>query len=263
MSKRIPFLPILLALIPLAPRAEMIGRDMPYQVDGVEHRGYLAYNSDIKTKRPAILVIHEWWGHNDYARKRADQLAALGYVAFALDMYGEGRTADHPADAGKFAQAAMSDLAGTEKKLRVVLSLLRDQPQVDPSKIGGIGYCFGGGLLLQMARRGFPLDGIVSFHGSLATQAPAEKGAVKSRILVCHGGDDSFVPEEEVRALKLEMENADAELTVITYPKAKHSFTNPEADRFGKEFNLPLGYSAEADEKSWNDMQIFFLRLWK
>ena len=244
-------------------QAAVVGEEITYQSDGVELKGYLAYDDEIAGKRPGVLVVHEWWGHNDYVRERARMLARLGYTALALDMYGDGKQAEHPDDAGKFASEVRSNMPEAEQRFRAALAQLRIHPTVEAEKIAAIGYCFGGGIVLEMARRGVDLDGVVSFHGSLATDSPAEKGEVKARVLVLNGEDDPFTKPEQIAAFKREMEAAGVDYTFINYPGAKHAFTNPDADKFGEKFNMPLAYNAEADKKSWAEMRRFFAELFK
>lgn len=236
-------------------------QEVPYESNGLVMNGYLAYDRNITGKRPGILVVHEWWGHNPYARKRARMLADLGYVAFAVDMYGQGKQAAHPEDAGKFAKQVMSQSGLARQRFQAAVNVLKNQPLTDPERIAAIGYCFGGGVVLHMARMGADIDGVVSFHGSLATQVPAQPGNVKAKILVCNGGEDPFVKPEQIEAFKKEMAAAGADMTFISYPGAKHSFTNPDADAFGKKFDLPLAYNATADQASWSEMQMFFKRI--
>ncbi|MFQ5584701.1 MAG: dienelactone hydrolase family protein, partial [Calditrichia bacterium] len=212
-------------------------------------------------KRPGILIVHEWWGHNEYARKRARMLAGLGYTAFALDMYGKGKQANHPDNAGKFATEVMQNMDMAKARFMAALDVLKSQDTTDPDKIAAIGYCFGGGVVLQMARMGVDLKGVVSFHGSIVTDTPAQPGAVKAKILVCNGADDPFIKPEQINAFKKEMANAGVDYTFISYPGAKHSFTNPDADKFAKEFGLPLAYNKMADEQSWAAMQEFFKKI--
>jgi dienelactone hydrolase len=232
--------------------------EIEYKDGDTVMKGYIAYDDSISGKRPGILVVHEWWGHNEYARKRARMLAELGYTAFALDMYGDGKTADHPDDAGKFAGEVRKNMDVAASRFGVAMKLLQDHKTTDPEKIGAIGYCFGGGIVLEMARRGADLDGVVSFHGSLGTKNPAWKGKFKAKVLVAHGADDPFVPQEQVDAFKKEMDKAGVDYEIIVYKGAKHSFTNPEADKFGKKFDLPLAYNEKADKQSWEDMKTFF-----
>ncbi|MEZ4747114.1 MAG: dienelactone hydrolase family protein [Calditrichia bacterium] len=237
------------------------GKPVDYTVDGMTMKGYLAYDADKTGKRPGILVVHEWWGATEYVRERADMLAKLGYTALAVDMYGEGKIADHPDDAMKFATEVMQNIPAGEQRFREAMKLLKSQATVDTSKIGAIGYCFGGGVVLHMARAGMPLDAVVSFHGSIATQNPAKEGDVKAAILVCNGADDPFVTAEQIDAFKAEMEAAGADFKFVNYPGALHSFTNPDADANGQKFEMPLAYNKAADEQSWQDMQDLFNRV--
>jgi len=225
--------------------------------------GFLAYDDSIKTKRPGILVVHEWWGLNDYARKRSRMLAKLGYTALAIDMYGNGKQATHPDDAGKFAGEVKKNMAVAQARFEAAMELLKKQPTVDPTRIGAIGYCFGGGVVLEMARRGVDLTGVASFHGSLTTDTPAKPGRVKAEVLVLNGADDPFTTAEQIDSFKKEMNAAGVHYKFINYPTAKHSFTNPDADKFGKKFNMPLAYNREADKASWAEMQKFFKRIFK
>lgn len=240
-----------------APKIE--GKEVKYKAGGVTMKGYLAYDANKKGKRPGVLVVHEWWGHNEYARKRARMLAAMGYTALAVDMYGDGKQAMHPEDAGKFAAAVMKQFNETGKsRFNAAESFLKKQPTVDPKKIGAIGYCFGGGVVLNMARQGTDLKAVASFHGSLAAVQPAKAGKVTAKLRVYNGADDKFTSQEAIDAFLQEMKAAKADMQFINYPGAVHSFTNPEADALAKKFGMPIAYNAGADERSWNDMADFF-----
>ena len=238
--------------------AQIAAAPVTYTAGDTQMQGYLAYDAGQEGRRPGILVVHEWWGHNEYARKRARMLAEMGYVALAVDMYGDGQQAQHPDQAGQFAQAVMGAAGTARERFQAALDELKAQPQTDPEKIAAIGYCFGGGVVLQMVRAGLDLRGGVSFHGSLATSTPVSPGTVKGRILVCHGADDPMVTQEELDAFRNEMTEADVDYTLIIYPGATHSFTNPEADAFAEKFKLPVAYNAEADQRSWSAMTQFF-----
>ncbi|GAB4361862.1 MAG: dienelactone hydrolase family protein [Deltaproteobacteria bacterium] len=251
----------LLAATAQAARGEIRGEPVTYTDGTTTMRGYLAYDDGRSDKRPGILVVHEWWGHNEYARKRARMLAGLGYVALAVDMYGEGKQAKHPDDAGKFSGEIRKNMDLGRKRFLAARKLLAEHRFTDPMRIGAIGYCFGGSVVLQMARDGLDLAGVASFHGGLATSAPAKKGAVKAKILVATGADDRFIPPDQVEAFRKEMTEAGADFRVISYPGAVHSFTNPDADTFAKKFHLPLAFDAEADRKSWEEMQSFFAKI--
>ena len=193
-------------------------QELPYTAaDGTKMIGYYAYDDAIEGKRPGIVVVHEWWGLNDYAKQRARDLAELGYSALAIDMYGEGKNTEHPKDAMSFMQAALKD----------------------------------------MARQGVPLDGVVSFHGALATETRAAPGSVKARVLVEHGSEDSMISTDDIAALNVEMVKAGADYQFVSLPGAKHGFTNPGADAHQKN-GLDVAYQKAADERSWRDMQRFF-----
>jgi dienelactone hydrolase len=234
--------------------AAVVGKPVTYQAGGMTFKGYLAYDDAISGKRPGVLVVHEWWGLNDYARKRAEMLAAQGYTALAVDMYGGGRQASHPEDAARFSGEVKKNMGAATLRFIAADNFLKSQPTVNPNQISAIGYCFGGGIVLEMARRGVDLDLVASFHGSLGTDLPAEPGDIKTRVLVYNGADDPFVKPEQIQAFKDEMNQAGVDYSFTSYPGAKHSFTNPGADKFGKEFNLPLAYNKQADEKSWNSL---------
>ncbi|MEQ9495864.1 MAG: dienelactone hydrolase family protein [Deltaproteobacteria bacterium] len=237
--------------------------EVQYDVNGVKLTGFVAYDASKEGPRPGILVVHEWWGHNDYARKRAEMLAELGYTGFALDMYGDGKQADHPKDAQKFMMEVMNDAEAMSARFRAAYDLLAQHDSTDPGKIGAIGYCFGGAVVLNMARAGVSLDGVAAFHaGALAGPMKAKTGDVKGKILVLHGGADPFVPPEQVTAFKEEMQAAGVSYEFVEYEGAKHAFTNPGATEKGKKFELPLAYDAEADKKSWEKMKSFFASIY-
>lgn len=254
---------VMLVFFSLAVQAEVQTQEITYKVGENEFTGYLAYDDAISGKRPGILVVHEWWGHNDYARKRAKMLAELGYTAFALDMYGSGKLAKHPNDAKQFMQAVMSNWFEVKKRFQAAHKILTDHASVDKDKTAAIGYCMGGGISLQMARFGVDLNGVVSFHGSLGTKTPAKPGQVKARILVFTGEADPFVPAKQVKAFEKEMKMAGVSFELKSYPGVKHSFTNPAADGFGERFNMPLAYDEAADKDSWQRMQAFFKEIFK
>lgn len=251
-----------LVLTGLSAQAAVVGKEVTYRAGDTEMKGYLAWDDGIEGKRPGILVVHEWWGHNAYARRRAEMLAVLGYTALAVDMYGAGQTAEHPEDAGKFAGAVRKDLPLMKARFEAARDFLNAQPQVDPAHNAAIGYCFGGSVVLEMARMGEDLDGVVSFHGSLGGLGPVSD-RVTAKILVANGADDPFVTQEQIDMFQQDMDAADADYNFINYPGAKHSFTNPEADTFGKRFNLPLAYNADVDAASWQAMQDFLKAIFR
>ena len=237
--------------------------EVSYTSDGTTLKGFLAYDENLEDIRPGVIVVHEWWGHNQYARKRAKMLAGLGYIALAVDMYGDGKQANHPDDAGKFAMAVMQNMETAKARFDAGVALLKENSLTDTNNIAAIGYCFGGGVVLRMALMGDNLNGVVSFHGSLPADSVQNPSGVKAKLLVCSGADDPFVPVELVDGFKKAMDDAGVDYKFFSYPGAVHSFTNPGADSLGKKFNLPLAYNKEADEKSWAEMQKFFNEIFK
>jgi dienelactone hydrolase len=236
--------------------------NVTYTDNGVTMDGYVVYDANKQGKRPAVLVVPEWWGLVDYPKMRARKLAELGYIAMAIDMYGNGKVADNPGDAGKAAGPFYQDLKMTKSRFDAALAKLKTYSQVDTNNIAAIGYCFGGGVVLNVARLGDDLKGVVSFHGGLIG-APAKKDLLKAKILVCHGAADQFVKPEEVAQFRKQMDSIGADYTFKQYPNATHAFTNPAATANGEKFNMPIKYNAEADSASWNDMKDFFARIFK
>lgn len=225
--------------------------------DSATMNGYVVYDENNKDKRPAVLVIPEWWGLNEYARKRARELAALGYVAMAVDVYGNGKTADNPKDAQALATPFYMHPEKAKARIDAAIAKVKTYSQVDQNNIAAVGYCFGGGILLNTARLGDELKGVVSFHGSLIG-VPAKKELLKTAILVCHGNADPFVPAKEATAFKKQMDSIQANYTFKGYDSAMHAFTNPDATMLGEKFKIPIAYNAKADTASWNDMKMFF-----
>lgn len=243
------------ATLPVQARVE--GEEVTYSIGEARFKGYLARDTALKGQRPGVLVVHEWWGHNEYARTRARMLAELGYIALAVDMYGNGTQAQHPDEAGMFAAMVNKNKEVGAARFNAAVDLLKAQPQTDGSRLAAIGYCFGGGVVLHMARLGSDLKGVASFHGSLATDTPAAPGAVKGRIFVANGAADSFVPAEQIAAFSSEMARAGVDLRFVNYAGARHSFTNPAADDYAKRFNMPIAYHPEADRRSWEELKRF------
>jgi dienelactone hydrolase len=239
-------------------KTDLAEQEVEYISEGTILKGFLVYDQKIEGLRPGVLVVHEWWGHNDYARKRARMLAELGYTALAVDMYGDGKKANHPEDAQKFAGAVFSNVKTGEDRFLAAYNFLKDQESVDSSKIGAVGYCFGGAVVLHMARIGIDLKVVASFHGGIQAITPAEEGKVKPFILVCNGADDPFVTQEQIAAFKKEMEDAKVQYEFVNYEGAIHSFTSPAADSLGKKFNMPFAYNEKADKESWQEMQKVF-----
>jgi dienelactone hydrolase len=243
-----------------AASAEVQTREVEYKQGDTVLVGLIAWDGAAKGKRPGVLVVHEWWGHNEHARNQARRLAEAGYVGFALDMYGKGKVTTHPKDAEAFMTEATKDPAVIAARFNAALEQLKQDPHVAPDKIAAIGYCFGGSVVLGRARAGADLDAVVSFHGALATKSPAEKGKVKARVLVLTGAADPMVPPEQVEAFNKEMNAAGAKFQVVSYPGAKHGFTNPDADKAGMD---ALAYNAEADKKSWAAMLELFTQVFR
>ncbi|HUS02055.1 MAG TPA: dienelactone hydrolase family protein, partial [Chitinophagaceae bacterium] len=227
-----------------------------YTLEGKNYKGYVVYDSNNKDKRPGVLVVHEWWGLNDYSRGRAKQLAELGYIAMAVDMFGDGQQGDDPGAAQALATPFYKDPTLSKTRLDAALNKLKEYQQLDTANVAAIGYCFGGFVVLNAAKLGADLKGVVSFHGGLGG-VPVKKELVKAKILVCHGEADDFV-NKEVEPFKKSMDSAGVAYTFKSYPKATHAFTNPNATEKGKKFNMPIEYNAAADSASWNDMKNFF-----
>ncbi len=217
--------------------------------------GYLAYDNAVQGQRPAVLVVHEWWGLNDYARRRAEMLAGLGYVALAVDMYGQGKTTEHPEQAGQWAKQITQNMAAWRSRAAAGLAALKQQPQTDPKRIAAIGYCFGGGTAQQLAYSGADLKGVVSFHGSLQNPPADAARQTKARFLICHGGADPMTPPEQLQTYLSAMEASGLDYQMVIYGGAKHAFTNPNADQHQM---AALGYNAGADKRSWDHMRRFF-----
>lgn len=235
--------------------AAMKTQTIEYKVGDTTCKGYLAYDDSTDAKRPGVIIVHEWWGLTDYPKRRAEQLAQLGYVAFCADMFGDGKTTSDPKEAERLITALGKTPDVAAARRQAAFDVLTKQPQVDATRIGAMGYCFGGAQALAMARAGMDLKGVVSFHGSLGTESPAKKGAVKAKVLVCHGAADPMVKAEQVQKFEKEMDDAGVDWEVNVYAHAVHAFTNPDADKF----KIPgIGYNAEADRRSWKAMQIFW-----
>ena len=239
-------------------KADLVEQEVTYLSDTTSLKGYLVYENNVKGKRPGVLIVHEWWGLNDYARSRARMLAELGYTALALDMFGEGKTATHPEDAQKFASEIFSNLKVGEERFMAAYDFLKSQQTVDQNNIAAIGYCFGGGIVLHMASIGTDLKAVASFHGSLQAIIPPKEGIIKAFLLVCNGADDPFTTKEQIETFKQEMDSAKVQYEFINYEGAVHSFTNSGADSMGKKFNMPMAYNEKADKDSWQQMQKVF-----
>lgn len=250
------FLAAALLAFTLAPLdAKVVTKSISYKDGDVDLEGHLAWDDAVAGKRPGVLVVHEWWGLNDYARGRAEQLAALGYATFAIDMYGKGKLAKHPDEARAFAGEIRKSVDGWRKRALAALEVFKQQPVVDATRLASMGYCFGGGTSLQLAYLGTAdLKAVVSFHGALPAYDPAIGKPITAKILICHGADDPFIPEEQVKAFQKAMNDAKADWHMVNYGGARHSFTVPGADKIGID---GMRYSESADKRSWAHMERF------
>ena len=228
---------------------------VPYKDGPTSLEGYLAYPADASGPRPLVLVVHEWWGLNDYAKGRARQLAELGYVAFAVDMYGKGVLAKDPATAGKLAGQFKSDRPAMRRRIIAALDAVKNDPHVDNKRVAAIGYCFGGTVVLELARSGADIRGVVSFHGGLDTPSPADGRNIKAKVLVCTGADDKAVPTSQIAALEDEMQPTNVDYEINIYGGAVHAFTNPAYA--GADPAKNVAYNAAADHRSWQAMRNF------
>jgi dienelactone hydrolase len=236
--------------------------NVDYSGDGVTMKGFVAYNEDTATAKPVVLILPEWWGIGDYTRGRAKQLAELGYVAFAVDMYGDGKTAETPDEAGKLATPFYTSATLGKARFDAAMGKIKTYKFADTNRVAAIGYCFGGAMVLNMARAGEPLKGVVSFHGNLVGNK-LDKNLLKADVLVCHGDDDKFVLPAEVATFKKQMDSIVASYTFKSYAGATHAFSNPAATEKGKKYNIPVAYNAAADTASFNEMKVFFEKIFK
>jgi len=235
--------------------AEVKTQTVNYTYDGANLKGFLAWDDAVSGKRPGVLVVHEWWGLNDYARKRAEALAKMGYVAFACDMYGDGKFTEHPKEAGEMAGAVRMNLKTWVGRAQAGLKILQDNDKVDPKRIAAIGYCFGGSTALQLAFSGADLAAVATFHGALPVPSEEQAKAVKAKILICHGAMDSFIPEKTIQDFRAALEKANVDYQFVYYAGAKHSFTVEGAEKHGMD---GLAYNAHADHRSWQQMKQLF-----
>lgn len=244
------------------PVATIIEDTVSIQADSVVLKSLVAYSSDTSVKKPIVLIVPEWWGLEGYVKGRAKQLAEMGYLAIGIDMYGNGKLGETPQAAGALATPFYKNPQLWLTRVQAALAKAKTYPQADTTKTAAIGYCFGGAAVLNCAKLGLPVNGVVSFHGNLAGVTPV-KGQTKAQILVCHGAADSFVPAAEVATFKKQMDSTGTAYTFKEYADATHAFTNPNATEKGKKFNLPITYNGAADTASWNDMKVFFDKLFK
>jgi dienelactone hydrolase len=234
--------------------------NVTYTAGGTVMKGFIVYDQNLKGKRPAVLVVPEWWGLNDYIKMRARKLAEMGYIALGVDVFGDGKIATNPQEAQNLTKPFYQNPALAKERLDASIKKIKEYPETDPANVAAIGYCFGGGVVLNSAKLGSDLKGVVSFHGALAG-IPPDKALLKAKILVCHGANDKFVSQKDVDTFRHQLDSIGAVYSFKIYPDATHAFTNPAATRVGKEFNMPIEYNAEADKNSWNDMTVFFKSL--
>ena len=250
----------LLCLWSVNARAELHTEAVEYKHGDTMLEGYLAYDNAVKGKMPGVLVVHEWWGNNAYSKRRAEQLARLGYIAFALDIYGKGIIAKDAKEAGALAGKYRGDRKLMRERANAGLEVLRKHELTDTKRMAAIGYCFGGTTILELARSGTPLAGFVSFHGGLDTPDPKDAANIKGKVLVLHGGDDPYVTAEQMAAFQEEMRKAGVDWQVYIYGGAVHSFTNTDS---GNDKSKGLAYNESADKRSWEAMNIFFAEIFK
>ena len=250
-----PLAVVMLYVLSGAVLSEVQLKSVEYKDGGVALKGYFAFDDALTGRRPGVIVVHEWWGLNDYAKKRAKMLAELGYVAFAADMYGDGKVTTHAKQASQWKNQITNNIEGWQKRALLGLDILRKHEFVDPTRMAAIGYCFGGATVMQLAYSGADLSGVVSFHGSLPI--PTEEQAVntKASVLIAHGSDDKFVPADHIAKFMDSVSKAGIDWQMTYYSGARHGFTNPDADSFGVE---GLQYNERADRRSWEHMQVFF-----
>ena len=239
-----------------APMSNIKEENVSYSVGNTVLKGFIAYDENLKGKRPAILIVHEWWGLTDYPKMRARQLAKLGYIAFAVDMFGDGKIATNPTEAQALTGPFYTNPQLSKIRLEAALNKIKEFKQTDAANIFAIGYCFGGSVVLNSAKLGLDLKGVVSFHGGLKG-VPADKKLLKAKILVCHGGSDKFVSENDITTFKHQLDSIGADYKFIVYPNAVHAYSNPAATELGKKFNMAIKYNHKADVDSWNDMKLF------
>jgi len=232
-------------------KAEIKEVPVTYSDGTTTMKGFVVYDDVNKAKQPGIVMVHEWWGITPHIHSEARKLAQQGYTAFIADMYGDAKTADNPKDAGGLAGSVMKDPKVMESRFNAAREQLAKQDSVNPQRIGAVGYCFGGAVVLNMARTGADLAAVAGFHASLGLNTPAPApGTVKAKILILNGADDPFVKREQYDALKKDFDAAKADYRIIEYPGAVHAFTNPEATALGEKFNLPLKYDAKVDQEA-------------
>lgn len=249
------FIVTLLTMLTSTARAGIQTKEVEYKNGATTLKGFLAWDDSSKDKRPGVMVVHEWWGLNDYAKSRCKQLAELGYIAFACDMYGDGKTTTDPKQAGEWAGASRKDMAAFRARAALGLKVLTDNPMTDKTKLAAIGYCYGGTTCLQLACSGADLRAIVSFHGGLFKPTEEDTKSIKCKVLICNGAADTFIQADDRKALLESFEKNKVDYQFIDYAAAVHAFTNPDAGKF----NIPgVAYDEKADKRSWEHMKTLF-----
>jgi dienelactone hydrolase len=255
----------LLALSIASPALAAIKEEPVTYKDGeATMKGFIVYDDAKQGKRPGVIIVHEWWGITKHIHAEARRMASWGYTAFIVDMYGDAKSADNPKDAGALSGAVRKNPAVMQARFDAAMDTLTKHPTVDASKIGAMGFCFGGSVVLDMARVGTDLKGVAAFHAGLGASGPqAEPGKVKAKLLVQNGTDDPFIKPDSVAAFKKEMDAAKVDYHYISYPGVVHAFTNPEATALGKKFNIPIAYNADVDKKATAEAKEFFIEVFK
>ena len=251
---------LILAGVPPLVEAKVQSKVVPYTKGKASFEGFLAWDDEMKGKRPGILVVHEWWGLNEYARSRAEQLAAMGYVAMAVDMYGKGKVTTHPEEASEWANLTTSNIEVWLGRAQAGLNVLLADSKVDPTRLAAIGYCFGGATVMQLVYGGAPVKGVVSFHGSLPLPQESQPVNNPAKVFIAHGADDPFLKPDHIQQFKVALDTAGIDWQMIEYGGAQHSFTNPSANQYGVK---GVRYHAQADQRSWNHMKQFFDELFQ
>jgi dienelactone hydrolase len=247
-----------IALLATGAQAAIKEEAVTYRDGETTMKGFVVYDDAAQGKRPGLVMVHEWWGVTKHIHDEAAKFAGQGYTTFIADMYGDAKTADNPKDAGALATGVMKDPKVMEARFNAAQTALAGHPSVDPARVVAVGYCFGGAVVINMARAGANLAAVAGFHASLGLNTPApQPGAVQAKVLVLNGADDPFVKPEEYAALKKDFEAAKVDYKVVQYPGAVHAFTNPEATELGKKFNLPLRYDAKADKEATAESTAF------
>ena len=249
-----------LLLFSYASYAAIVEKPVNYEHGGVKYTGYMFHDDTKAGKRPGVLVIHEWWGLNDHSKSKAKELAEAGYVAFAMDMYGDNKVTSHPAQAKEWMQQTTSNVDDWQARANLGLKILKDHELVDTARVAAIGYCFGGATVMQLAYSGAEVAGVVSFHGSLPPATPEQAKMIRAKVLVEHGNDDAFIPADRIVKFKSALDTARVDYTFHGYDGVRHAFTNPDAGSYGIE---NLKYDADADKKSWAAMNDFFAGIFR